>query len=675
MVDDSIRNRVEQLRQEIREHNHNYYVLNAPVISDVEFDQLLQELRLLEEEHPELISPDSPTQRVAGEVSEKFRRVEHPAPVLSLSNAYDEPEVQAWFDRIVKLDERVPTADFIVEPKLDGLTVVLHYEEGRFVLGATRGDGEAGEDITPNLRTIRSLPLKIPVREGVGPPPARLVVRGEAIIFLKDFEEMNRELEKVGERTYVNPRNTASGTLRQLDPSLTATRPISLLCYSVLAADGVVFDSQTEVLGYLEKMGFPVIDDFDRADSISSVFSAYQRWVERRDSLPYEADGVVVKINDLQLQQDLGVVGKDPRGALAYKFPAQVVTTTLEDIAVNVGRTGVITPYAVLEPVYVGGVTVRQATLHNFDFISEKDIRVGDRVYVKRAGDVIPYVIAPVEEVRDGSQKKFKPPKTCPSCGQPLQQLEGEVALYCVNGSCPTQLIRNIEHFASRGAMDIEGLGSKIAVQLVEAGLAKDVADLYSLEKEQLLELEGFADLKADNLIEAIRSSKSQPLTRLINALGIRGVGETVASDLANAFGSMDALAAASLTDLERVAGIGPKVASMIIDWMDQLTNRETLRKLNSAGVWPVVDRDLLSEPQPLAGQSFVLTGTLPSMSRQDAKELIESRGGKVVGSVSKKTDYVVAGEQPGSKLTRAQELGIAVIEENGLLALINPGS
>lgn len=663
---------IEKLRREIERHNYAYYVLNAPTISDYEWDQLLRQLQALEAEYPDFLSPDSPTQRIAVQPGEGFQRVPHPAPILSLGNAYDDAEVLAWFERIAKLDERVYQADFVVEPKLDGLTVVLHYQDGIFHMGATRGDGETGEDITANLKTIRSLPLRIPVLTNEVTVPSNFIVRGEALIYLDDFADLNRKLEEAGERTYVNPRNTASGALRQLDPALTASRPIRLMCYDIVAADGDVPSTQREVSSYLRDLGFPVPDGIVYAENIKAVLKAYKEFVVERDSLPYEADGVVIKVNDLELAAELGVVGKDPRGALAYKFPAQVVTTKLDDIGLNVGRTGVITPYAILDPVEVGGVTVRQATLHNFDFIREKDIRVGDRVLLKRAGDVIPYVIGPVVEVRTGKEKPYKLPRDCPSCGEPLEFSETEVALYCVNNACPSQLIRNIEHFASRGALDIEGMGIKIAHQFVEANLVEDVADIYRLSMDDLLTLDGFAEKRAQNLLDAINQSRSHPLTRLIIALGIRNVGETVAADLASRFGDMQALREATLRDLEAIEGIGPIVAQTIYDWFHTPSNLKVLEKLEAAGLSPQVEIETSSGPVPLAGLSFVISGTLTNMTRSEAKEKIQRLGGKVVGGVSGKTDYLLVGEGPGSKLQKAQDLGVSIITENDLEELIS---
>lgn len=668
--------RSEELRREINLHNYRYHVEQSPVISDYEFDMLLRELVELEESYPELVTPDSPTQRAGAQPGERFVRVQHPAPILSLGNAFDDDEVRAWYQRILKLDPRVSGSKFVVEPKLDGLTVVLHYTEGVFTQGTTRGDGEFGEDITPNLRTVRTLPLQIPVDTSKAiRAPGSLVVRGEALIFIKDFDEMNRRYEEAGERTYVNPRNTASGSLRQLDPAETASKPISLFCYSIVTMEGNPPASQWQTLEFLRDLGFPVTEGVSLCEDIEAAIKAGNEWVEKRDSLPYEADGVVIKINDTSLYQDLGVVGKDPRGAIALKFPAQVVTTKLLDIGINVGRTGVVTPYAILDPVVVGGVTVRKATLHNFDFIHEKDIRVGDRVELKRAGDVIPYVIGPIEAARKGDEKPYQNPKVCPFCGEKLEQFPGEVAIYCVNSACPVQLQRNVEYFASRGAMDIEGMGIKVAQQLVDSGKVKDVADLFTLTKEDLLELEGFAEKKAENLIESIAAAHQRDLSRLVAALGIRGVGDVVATDLARHFGTLENLAQARVDELESLEGIGPNIAAAIVDWFSQASNQLVLKKLEKVGKW---ESGLTSAEagveQTLTGLTFVLTGTLSGMTRNEAKELIEAHGGKVTGSVSKRTGYVVAGDSPGSKLDKAQSLGVEVLDEDGLRKLLETG-
>lgn len=673
LEEQALRQRYEDLKREIHYHNYRYYVLNDPVISDYEYDQLMAELRRIETEHPDWVTPDSPTQRVGAPPAEGFAKVRHPAPVLSLANAFDAEDLRAWLERIARLDPRVRQADFVVEPKIDGLTVVLHYRDGMFVQGATRGDGEVGEDITANLRTVRALPLRIPVDPEGPPPPPYLVVRGEAFITRKDFEELNRRLVAAGERPYLNPRNTAAGSLRQLDPGVTAQRPITLLCYAIVAGEGDLPRTQWETLAYLRALGFPVPEAVHCPD-LDCVVRTYEDWLARREHWPYEMDGLVVKINDLDLQASLGVVGKDPRGAIAFKFPAQEVTTRLLDIGVNVGRTGVLTPYAILEPVEIGGVIVKQATLHNFDYIREKDIRIGDRVLVKRAGDVIPYVIGPVVSARTGEERPFALPQTCPACGEPLVHPEGEVAWYCVNAACPAQLIRNLEHFASRGAMDIRGLGIKIVEQLVREGLVQDVADLYYLKKEDLLRLEGFAEKKAENLLQAIAESKRRPLARLLTALGIRGVGAVVAATLAEHYPDLDALSQATPEALQAIEGIGPEIAQAVVAWFRQPRNRRVLEKLRQAGVWPRQERAAQAAVGPLSGLTFVITGTLPTMSREEAKAYIQAHGGRVTDSVSRKTDYLVVGENPGSKLQKAQALGVKTIDEATLRRMVEEG-
>ena len=668
--------RLQELQEQLRYHNYRYYILNDPVISDGEYDRHYRELLELEGEFPEYKTPDSPTQRAGTEPSESFDRLEHPAPILSLDNAFSAEELMAWRERIAKLDERVTQSAYSLEPKLDGLTVVLHYYSGLFASGATRGNSLVGEEITENLRTIRSLPLRIPQDPDGQPAPDRLVVRGEAFIKLSDFERLNEELEAKGEKTYVNPRNTAAGSLRQLDSSLTAKRPLTLLVYQIVDSSDPLPETQQETLELLRSLGFPV-PDYDFCQSLEEVIGHLEKWDLMRDKIDYEIDGVVIKLNDLALAEDLGVVGKAPRGAIAYKFPAQVVTTRLEEIKTNVGRTGVLTPYAVLSPVEIGGVTVRQATLHNFDFIAEKDIRVGDRVMVKRAGEVIPYVMGPVVDLRTGEEKIYHPPERCPVCQEPVEHVEGEVAWYCVNASCEAQLIRNIEHFVSRPAMDIVGLGIKIVEQLAKEGLVRNVSDLYGLQREDLLDLEGFAEKKADNLLEAIRQSKDQSLARLITALGIRGVGEVVAVTLTDRFGSLDALRAATMEDLEDIPGIGPNIAQAILDWFEIEGNQNVLQRLKEQGVWPEGDEDpsQADRPQPFAGKVFVLTGKLEGYNRRELKDLLTDLGGKVTGSVSSNTDYLVVGEGPGSKYTKAQELGIPILTEKELEELLDSSS
>ncbi len=682
--------RYEELKQEVNFHNYRYHVLDAPVISDAEYDPLLVELRAIEAEHPDWVTPDSPSQRAGASPSEKFEKVRHPRPILSLANAFGADDARAWYERIRKLDDRVEKASFTVEPKIDGLSVVLHYRDGLFVLGATRGDGEVGEDITLNLRTVKAIPLKIPVDGSVqdsphfasAQPPAYLVVRGEVFIPTQEFERLNQRLEEAGEKTYLNPRNTAAGSLRQLDPAITASRPLTLLVYQVVHSEGgQIPSSQWELLAYLKALGFPVTDVVRRFNDLESAIAYTETWDKRRDELSYEADGMVIKLDDLSLAGELGFVGKDPRGAIAFKFPAREVTTRLNDIGVAVGRTGVLTPYAILEPVEVGGVVVERATLHNFDYIAEKDIRPGDRVLVKRAGEVIPYVIGPVQETRTGTERPYQPPLTCPACGQPVEHFDGEVAWYCVNAACPAQLVRNVEHFVSKGAMDITGMGIKIVEKLIETAAIKDVADIYTLKREDILEAVTKKDRKtkseppgkvAENLLAAIAESRKQPLARLITALGMRGVGEVSAHDLSAHFPSLDLLAKATADDLQTIEGIGPNTAEAIIDWFSRERNRKVLEKLRAAGVWPVNQLSARNQrlSGSLAGQTFVITGTLPAFSRDEAREYVESHSGKVTDSVSAKTSYLVLGEAPGSKYEKARALGVKIISEEELRKL-----
>ena len=695
------RTRYDQLKQQLNFHLHRYHVLDTPVISDLEYDRLMEELKAIEAENPDWVTPDSPSQRVGATPAEKFVKVRHPYPILSLANAFGAADARAWYERISRVDDRVEKAAFVVEPKIDGLSVILHYRDGVFVQGATRGNGEVGEDITSNLRTIQTIPLRIPLETIDGGQqttdrkselqsvvrglPSHLVVRGEVFIRNKDFEKLNEQLREAGKPTYLNPRNTAAGSLRQLDPGLTAQRPLRLLVYQiVLAEGGDVPTSQWQVLEYLRALGFPVTGIARRFDDLDSAIDYTETWDKRRDELDFEVDGMVIKLDDLRLAADLGFVGKDPRGAVAFKFPAREVTTTLMGIEVEVGRTGVLTPKAVLEAVEIGGVVVRSATLHNFDFIAEKDICIGDRVLVKRAGEVIPYIIGPLVDARTGDEQVYAPPGVCPACSQPVEHLEGEVAWYCVNAACPAQLLRNIEHFVSRGAMDITGLGEKIVEKLIESGAIKDVADLYTLKRADILAAVTKKERKtkaeppgkiADNLLAAINESRKQPLKRLLTALGIRGVGEVVAADLSRAFLSLDALSQATHEDLMAIAGIGPNIAAAIVDWFGRERNQVVLKKLKEAGVWPVLEPSAVhpggAGAGALSGLTFVVTGTLPTLSREGVKAFIEAHGGKVTDSVSKKTSYLVLGEAPGSKYDKAVELGVKVIGEEELRKLI----
>ena len=683
-----LRQRLSELREQINFHNYRYHVLDDPVISDAEYDRLLNELKRIEAEQPEWLTPDSPTQRVGGQVSERFAKVPHPAPILSLANAFSGDDVRDWYTRISKLIPEGRQVQFTVEPKIDGLSVVLHYRDGVFVQGATRGDGTIGEDITPNLRTVKAVPLKIPVASSKSGPPARrggvgaapavvtvpatFVVRGEAFIELQAFEAMNAQIEKDGGKTFANPRNAAAGFLRQLDSRVTATRPITLLCYQIVAADGDTPRSQLELLGYLNAIGFPTTDVARRFATLDKAIAYAEAWNEKRDTLAFEADGMVIKIDDLDLQQELGVVGKDPRGAIALKFPAREATTILLDVGVNIGRTGIMAPYAILQPVNVGGVTIERATLHNYDDIARKDIRSGDRVVVKRSGDVIPYISGPVVSARTGREQIIEPPRHCPFCDTPTIRREGEVAIYCPNCDCPGRLDRAVQFFVSKGAMDIDGLGDKIASQLIEAGLIEDVADIYSITRDQLLELEGFAEKKADKLLASIEASKSRPLDRLIAALGIPHVGSVAAEALAAHFRSIEQFMQANEDDLTQIEGIGPTIAASIVEWTRRKDHVELVARLKKAGLTTKAEKAAIDQSSGLlAGKTFVITGTL-SKPRDEIADRIKAAGGKVTDSVSKKTDYVVAGESPGSKLTKAQQLGVAILDEAALNRLLS---
>ncbi len=674
----SAEERINELRIAIDYHLYRYHVLDSPVISDAEYDELYRELQSLESAHPELITPNSPTQRAGAAPSAAFSKVSHPTPVLSLMNAFNADDLRAWRVRIGRLLPPDTHLSYVVEPKLDGLSVVLTYRDGRFVQGATRGDGVVGEDVTPNLRTLHAVPKRIPVDPNSPmPKPPYIVVRGEVFMPLDKFEELNAARLAAGEAIYMNPRNTAAGSLRQLDPSKTAERALRLYCYDILVAEGVVLPStQWERLAYLRELGFPVSPDNRFCSGLEEVLEAYEEWAARRNRINYEVDGIVVKVNDRLIADELGFVGKDPRGATAMKFPAQEKTTRLIDVQVNVGRTGVLAPNAVLEPVEIGGVTVRNATLHNYDEIARKDIRIGDRVLVKRAGDVIPYIVGPIVELRDGTERVIERPERCPYCSELVVHLPGEVAVYCENASCPEQLIRRVEYFVSRGAMDITSFGAQTATLLFEKGLIQDVADIYTLQREDLLELEGYKAKKVDNLLAGIEASKQQPPERLLTALGIRFVGSVVASLLIAALGGIDAVAAATADELQQIEGIGPQTALSLAAWFGRSHNRELIDKLRAAGLKFVAEREplIVDSNQLLAGLTFVITGTLPTLSRDEATSLIERHGGKVTGSVSKKTDYLLAGEAAGSKLTKAQQLGVEIVDEAALLAMVSAG-
>lgn len=665
-MSDDIATQIVKLREEVNYHLYRYHTLDDPVISDYDYDQLFHKLKALEEAHPDLITPDSPTQRVGAEPLSEFEKVIHPIPMTSLGNAFNDEDMVAWQRRIERLlAEGSSLADlkFVVEPKIDGLAVALTYENGLLVRGATRGDGQEGEDVTANLKTVRNIPVRIPVaRNGDAPaPPQRIEVRGEVYIPLAEFEELNRRQIAEGKPPYANPRNTAAGAARQLDSRITATRPLAFFGYQVGYVEGMTINNQWQALQLMRAFGFPINPDVHQANTLDEVLAYIHDWMARRDRLPYEADGAVIKINDFALQQHLGIVGNRPRWAIAYKFPPQERTTVLTAIETNVGRTGVITPNAVLEPVNIGGVTVRNASLHNFDDIARRDLRVGDTVVVKRAGDVIPQVLRPILEKRPPGAEPYVPPTACPVCGEPISFPEEEVAAFCVNAACPAQLVRQVEYFASRGAMDIEGFGTKNAALFVEKGFIKDVGDIYSLNREQLLALEGFKEKRVDNLLNGIEASKNQPFSRVLSALGIHYVGGTVGRLLTQHFSSMDALMAATVEDLEAIDGIGPRIAASVVEWFARPANRAVVEKLRQAGLQFQAEQPKAPESssQPLAGLTFVITGTLPGVSRNEAAALIEAAGGKVTGSVTKNTSYLLTGENPGgSKFNKAQTLG-----------------
>jgi len=670
---DDVRGRLERLRDEIRHHADLYHVLDAPEISDAEYDALLRELRQLEEAHADLVTPDSPTQRVGGHARERFTKVQHPTPILSLGNAFTADDVRAWHARLQRLLPDGLALQFVVEPKIDGLTVVLHYVNGLFTLGATRGNGEVGEDITLNLRTTASVPLRIPRSTASVPAPRRLVVRGEAFMRISDFQAFNRSQEEQGARTFANPRNAAAGSFRQLDPAITAARPLRCFFYAVVDSDGVGFDTQWAVLQYLRNVGFPVNPDGRCFDDLEEAIAYAEAWMQGRKRLDYEVDGVVFKVNDLATQRSLGVVGKDPRAKIAFKFPARRTTTQLIELGINVGRTGALTPFAILEPVQLGGVTIERATLHNFEDIARRDIRVGDTVLIKRAGDVIPQVEKPVAQLRTGDEKVITVPEQCPVCGTLVVKPQGEVTIYCPNPSCPAQVVQRIAYWAA--VMDIEGLGERLIQLLVDQDLLHDPADLYYLKREDIVDLPGFADKSTDNLLAAVESSKDRPLHRTLAALGIRGVGITVAEVLAQHFFSILVLMHASTEELEGITGLGPVRASSIKGFFANDSARRMVKRLERAGVRVQKEVDPERASRPLDGKTFVITGTLPVMTRGEAGKLIKEHGGKVATSVSGRTDYLLLGESPGSKYAKAQELGVAIINEAQLRQMMTGGT
>jgi DNA ligase (NAD+) len=661
--------RIEELREIINYHNYRYYVLDSPEISDAEYDELMKELRQLEAEHPELVTPDSPTQRIGAPPVEAFGVVEHPQPLLSLANAFSYEELAAWHKRVSNLLGG-RQFDLVCEPKIDGLAVALTYVDGLLITGATRGDGYRGENITQNLRTIRSIPLSVS-REA----PPRFEVRGEVYLPKAGFKKLNEERAKEELPLFANPRNAAAGSVRQLDSSITARRPLDIFIYGLGWAEGkAVPDTHWEIMQYLKSLGFKINPNIAPCRSLDEAEKYHQSWVESREKFPYEADGIVVKVNSIALQQELGTVAHEPRWAIAYKFPAIQGTTKLIDIGINVGRTGSLNPYAILEPVRVGGVVISSAALHNEEDIHRKDIRIGDWVVVQRAGDVIPEIVEPIVSRRTGKEKSFFMPTRCPVCRSEVIKPEGEAMHRCTNTACPSQALERIKHFVSRGAMDIDGVGEKLCQTLFEASLVKDAADLYYLTREQLLGLERMADKSASNVLDSIKKSKNRPLAQVIFALGILHVGEQYAELLAERFNSINDLAKAREEELSTLPSIGPKIAESIVAFFRQKGNKQIIKKLRKAGV--KLEREKVKEAKPeelpLAGMEFVLTGKLESFSRSEAEAKIKALGGKAGSDVTKKTSYVVVGTDPGSKLANAQKLGVKTLREAEFLELLD---
>jgi len=661
-----IRKEAERLRKELHEHDYRYYVLSQPTISDYQYDQLMQRLIELERQYPELITPDSPTQRVGGEPTKEFPTVTHEVPMLSLANTYSEEELLDFDRRVKELLGGQPYR-FVAELKIDGVAISLLYRDGIFIRGATRGDGTQGDNITNNLKTIRSIPLRVPSGRGL---PKNFEVRGEIFMTKKDFEAMNSRQEELGEKTFVNARNSTSGTLKLQDPKIVAQRKLSMFAYYLRTTD-IPLRSHYENLQLLKKLGFVVNEHIRLCNTIAEVKAYCDEWGMKRASLPYDIDGVVVKVDSLAQQEELGAVAKSPRWAIAYKYPAEKVETILKDITLQVGRVGTITPVAELQPVFVGGTTVSRATLHNEDYIKELDIRIGDTVYVEKGGDVIPKVSGVNISKRPKNSSPFKFPTKCPECGSKIFRPEGEAAYYCENFECPAQVRGRIEHFAQRRAMNIEGLGEAIIDLLVSQGLIHNVADIYDLKKEQIASLERMGEKSAQNLLDGIEASKRLPFHRVLFGLGIRFVGEGVAKLLADNFPSIEQLQRATQEELESVEGIGPRIAESVVRFFNDKHSRQLIDRLAKAGVHMKAEKKKVSTDSPFAGKTFVLTGGLESMSRDEAKEKIESLGGKTASSVSTKTDYIIVGKDAGSKLAKAKALGIPTLSEEEFLKML----
>ena len=663
---DTVAQRAEELRRQLEYHGHRYYVLDDPEISDADYDKLLNELRDIEAAHPELLTPESPTQRVGGKPLDKFAPVKHLQPMLSLANARNEDELRAWEARVQRLLGR-DDIEYVTEPKIDGLAISLVYENGVFVRGATRGDGETGEDVTQNLKTIKSIPLRI------DDAPPLLEARGEIYLPLEAFAQLNEERAAAGLPTFANPRNSAAGSIRQLDPALAAARPLQMWSYAIGAVDGVSFETQYESLQWLRERGFRVNPDIAVHSGTEDVIAACRGWEERREQLDYDIDGVVVKVNSLALQRELGVVGREPRGAIAWKFPPTTATTVLKKIAWNVGRTGHMVPFAMLEPVQVSGVTVKLATLHNEEDLRKKDLRDGDEVIVLRAGDVIPQVLAPTSKAQRNKKRSApaEPPARCPACDTPTVKPESGVWTICPNrAGCPGQVMQHVKHFV--GALDIDGLGEQNVIRFLKEGLIEDVADLYDLTVERLTTLDRFGETSASNLVRNIQASKEQPFFRVLYGLGIEDVGWVTAHALTENFHSIDDLIAANVDQIVETEGIGPIVATKIIEALEDDRMRELIERLRERGLrMEISEEERAPVTGPLVGKTFVITGTLPNLSREEATRRIEEAGGKVTGSVSKKTDYLLLGADPGSKLAKAEKVGTEILDEEAFLGLL----
>lgn len=663
--------KIEKLREEINFHNYRYYVLDAPVISDAEYDRLMRELENLEKQFPNLITPTSPTQRVGAPPLEKFEEVRHSLPMLSLANAFEEGEVKEFDERVKRFLKTSQDIEYCAELKMDGVAVELVYEDGRFITGSTRGDGFVGENVTQNLKTVKAIPLTLIPPKGE-PLPSRLEVRGEVYLPIKALEELNRQREKSGEPLFANPRNAAAGSLRQLDSSITAKRPLDIFCYGVGQISERTFATQWDLLDGLRGWGFKINPYRRRCRNIGEAMEYYREMDEVREKLPFEIDGVVIKANSFRLQEILGTIARSPRWALAFKFKPKQVTTKIIDIVVNVGRTGALTPTAVLEPVRVGGVTVSSATLHNQDEIDRKDVRIGDTVVVQRAGDVIPEVVKVISETRTGKEKKFRLPARCPVCGSEADRPEGEAVARCTGIACPAKLKETIIHFASRDGLNIEGLGEKIIEQMVDKGMISDYADLYALTLEDLLNLERMGPKLAGNILGAIQNSKKTSLERLIYALGILHVGEHIAKLLAREFSTLEELSQVSFEKLTAIKGIGDEIASSIVKFFQQKGNQKVIQKIREHGIkYPLAQRLPRAESKKWDGLTFVFTGALKTMSREEAESKVESSGGQASSSVSKKTAFVVVGEEPGSKYEKAKALGVKTVTEGEFLKML----